>query len=154
MTIPPFVVLERVESRSAIWVCAQKGVDYFFERAGVETLGFSFFMERPKFSEVSLSDVFVDPIVRAGAEEGRAAVVHDKKDNSSGKHICLYSGILSLFHFRRPVAFSAHSRPKFVISLISFGVPGEAEVRYFDIEMRIQENIFRLDISVGDISLD
>lgn len=124
IAIPPFIFFQRVEGGSLFWVSAQKGVYKPFEWIGIKPFWFAFLMELPKFGEVSFSDMFVDSIVRASAEEGRAAIVHNEKNNSSSKHVCLDTFILSFFHFRRSIPFSAYSWSEFIIPLISFGVSG------------------------------
>lgn len=107
-------------------------------------------MKGPEFCVVSVLDQFVNLIMGLGTNERWSSVVHDEKNNTSSENICLQSGVLAFLHFWRLVALSSHSRVQLTVFFIAFAESGKTEVRYFEVEVLVKENIFRFKISVGN----
>ena len=81
-------------------------------------------MQLPKLGVVFLPNEAIDPVVGLGAHEGRSAFVHDEKNDSQGKHICLEALVMPCFHFRRAVSFSSHARGQLSVPEVALAVSG------------------------------
>jgi hypothetical protein len=110
-------------------------------------------MKSPEFLEVLVFDELVNSIMRFGAQERRSAVEHDEKDDTGSKDVALNSGVITGLHFWRFVSFRSHSRSEPEVSIVALGIPREAEVRNFEAEVAVEENVLRFQIPMRHADL-
>lgn len=91
--------------------------------------------------------------MRLGAEEGRSSVEHDEEDNTCSEDVSLNPCIVPLLHLWRLVPLGSHSRGQFEVSEVALGIARQAEVRNFQLEIMIEEDVLGFEIPVRNTHL-
>lgn len=91
------------------------------------------------------SDALVEPVVRLGSVEGRVLSQHDEQDDRGSKHVGCWSRVwLPLMDFWSHIIQCSESSSEETGVLLAVSWSGKAEVCDFNVELGVQEDVFRL----------
>lgn len=107
-------------------------------------------MQSPKLGEVPVLNKLVNLIMRLGTQKWRCSIIHDEQNDSSCEQISLKSSVSSFLHFWRFVSFGSDSWGQNTVLLVTFAECWKTEVRNLEIEVAVEQNIFRFKISVSN----
>lgn len=107
-------------------------------------------MQCPEFGIVLISDQSVNFVGGLGADEWGCADIHNKQDNSGSEQVSLDTCVFTHFHLWWLIAFSAQLGVQNAITVMALQHCGETEIRNLQAVVLIEQNIFRLEITMGD----
>ena len=105
----------------------------------------------PESIEAIVHDIFEVSVRLGGSLEGRMARVHGEQDHSKRENVSSLTNVWLLgVDFRSHITISADSRSAESCSSTSVYAACESKVSNFDVIICVEENIFRLKVSVRE----
>lgn len=96
---------------------------------------------------LALENQVVEVLFFAGLLEGEDALDNDEEDDSNGEHVDLLAGVLlALLNFWRHVGHCATVR----LQSVNILVAGEAKVGQLEVQVVIDEDVLKFEVSVDD----
>lgn len=142
-SLHPWMSSDFGDSGSVLAVVTEELQDEVLERVG-EVLAARLL---PVGRVVALQKQIVEVLVLFGFLEWKDALHNNEQDDSSRKHINLGAVIrLALLDLRSHVRHRASVR----LQVVDFSERGEAEIGHFQVHVFVDEDVFKLEVSVND----